>query len=56
MSGAAVIAAIAVLAGCGGVKAADLFIVHRSGSTEHASLTLLVNEEGGVHCKMCLAG
>jgi len=37
-------------AGCGGVKAADLFIVYRTGSTPHARLTLLVNEEGGVHC------
>jgi hypothetical protein len=36
--------------GCGGVKAADLFIVTRSGSSPHARLTLLVNEEGGVHC------
>ncbi len=37
-------------AGCGGVSAADLFIVHRTGSTPHARLTLLVNEEGGVNC------
>lgn len=37
-------------AGCGGVRAADLFIVYRSGSTAHARLTLLVNEEGGVSC------
>jgi len=38
------------LAACGGVKAADLFIVQRSGSVAGAQLTLLVNEEGGVHC------
>jgi hypothetical protein len=36
--------------GCGGVQAADLFIVQRSGSGQHAQLTLLVNEEGVVHC------
>jgi hypothetical protein len=39
-----------LLAGCGGIKAPDLFIVQRSGSGPHAKLTLLVNEEGGVHC------
>jgi hypothetical protein len=37
-------------AGCGGVQAADLFIVQRSGSSPQARLTLLVNEEGVVHC------
>jgi hypothetical protein len=37
-------------AACGGVKAADLFLVERSGSTPGARLTLLVNEEGVVHC------
>jgi hypothetical protein len=42
--------ALAALDGCGGVRAADLFILTRSGSTPHARLTLLVNEEGGVHC------
>ncbi|HEY4450777.1 MAG TPA: hypothetical protein VGN13_04175 [Solirubrobacteraceae bacterium] len=42
--------ALAALAGCGGVRAADLFLVSRSGSTPHARLTLLVNEEGSVHC------
>jgi len=36
-------------AGCG-VRAADLFIVQRSGSVPGAALTLLVNEEGGVRC------
>ena len=43
-------ASSAVIAGCGGVKAADLFIVYRTGSTPHARLTLLVNEEGNVSC------
>jgi hypothetical protein len=43
--------AVAVaLGGCGGVRAADLFIVSRTGSSPQARLTLLVNEEGGVHC------
>jgi hypothetical protein len=37
--------------GCGaGVSAADLFIVYRTGSTPHARLTVLVNEEGRVRC------
>lgn len=38
------------LMGCGGVTAPDLFIVQRSGSDPGAKLTLLVNEEGRVHC------
>jgi hypothetical protein len=42
--------AAALLAGCGGVRAADLFLVERSGSEPGARLTMLVNEEGGVHC------
>ncbi|MEA2139919.1 MAG: hypothetical protein QOC91_18 [Solirubrobacteraceae bacterium] len=44
------LATAAALAGCGGVKAPDLFIVARSGSDPAAKLTLLVNEEGGVSC------
>jgi hypothetical protein len=36
--------------GCGGVRAADLFVVQRSGNVPGAQLTLLVNEEGGVRC------
>jgi hypothetical protein len=46
------LAAAALLAGCGGngVVAADLFIVYRSGSVPGAKLTLLVNEEGVIHC------
>ena len=42
--------AAAILCGCGGFKAPDLFIVTRSGAGPHADLTLLVNEEGGVNC------
>jgi hypothetical protein len=42
--------AAALLAGCGGIKAPDLFVVQRSGSVAGARLTLLVNDEGGVHC------
>jgi hypothetical protein len=36
--------------GCGGIRAPDLFLVQRSGASPGAALTLLVNEEGGVHC------
>lgn len=53
MRGALAIGAVGAalaLGGCGGVKAADLFIVYRSGSTPQAKLTLLVDEEGGVTC------
>jgi hypothetical protein len=39
-----------VLAGCGGVRAADLFLVQRGGTVPGAQLTMLVNEEGGVNC------
>jgi hypothetical protein len=49
--GALLAAALAALAGgCAGVKAPDLFVVQRSGAVAGAQLTLLVNEEGGVHC------
>jgi hypothetical protein len=47
---AAVLALAGALAGCGGLKAPDLFIVNRSGAAPGARLTLLVDEEGGVHC------
>lgn len=47
---AAMLACAATLAGCGGVLSPDLFIVYRSGSAPGARLTLLVNEEGVVHC------
>lgn len=53
MRGAAALCILTVMfvvGGCGGVTAPDLFIVYRSGSTPHAKLTLLVNEEGGVTC------
>jgi hypothetical protein len=41
--------ALALLSGgCGGITAPDLFIVYRTGAG--SPLTLLVNEEGGVHC------
>ena len=40
----------ALLGDCGGIRAPDLFIVQRSGNVAGARLTLLVNEEGGVHC------
>jgi hypothetical protein len=44
-------AVAALAAGCGGgVQAADLFIVYRTGATPQARLTMLVNEEGGVTC------
>jgi hypothetical protein len=40
-----------LIAGCGGgIRAPDLFVVSRTGSVPGASLTLLINEEGGVHC------
>jgi hypothetical protein len=42
--------AAALLAGCGGIKAPDLFVVQRGGSAPGARLTLLVNDEGGVRC------
>lgn len=46
-------AALAILAlgACGAdFKAADLFVVYRSGTVPGARLTLLVNEEGAVNC------
>jgi hypothetical protein len=52
-SGAAATAALVLagaFAGCGGVRAADLFVVTRTSSAQQAPLTLLVNEEGGVRC------
>ena len=52
MRAAAALCVLAALAlcSCGGVRAADLFIVQRTGAGPQAALTLLVNEEGGVHC------
>jgi hypothetical protein len=46
---AALLAALA-LQSCGGIVAPDLFIVDRSGPGAGMRLTLLVNEEGAVHC------
>ncbi len=48
--GGALLAGVGLLGGCGGVSAGDIFIVTRTGSTPHAALTLLVDEEGNVHC------
>ena len=46
-----VLAAMTLAVSCaGGIAAPDLFIVQRTGSGPGARLTLLVNEEGGVHC------
>jgi hypothetical protein len=36
--------------GCGGVLSPDLFVVYRTGSSPGAKLTMLVTEEGVVHC------
>jgi hypothetical protein len=47
---AGALACVLGASGCGGIKAPDLFLVQRSGATPEAALTLLVNEEGGVHC------
>jgi hypothetical protein len=41
-------AAAALIAGCGGVTAPDLFVVERTGAG--ARLTLLIDEQGGLHC------
>jgi hypothetical protein len=48
--------AAAMTGGCGGITAPDLFLVTRSGAGPHAHLTLLVNEEGVVHCNGRSAG
>ena len=44
------------LGGCGGVQAADLFLVTREGPAPGQRLVLLVNEEGGVTCNGHFAG
>lgn len=46
----AVVCIALAVGGCGGVLSPDLFVVTRSGSTPGAKLTMLVNEEGVVHC------
>jgi hypothetical protein len=43
-------ACVLVFDACGGVSAADLFAVTRTGPTPGQVLTLVVNEEGGVRC------
>jgi hypothetical protein len=43
------LAAALMTAGCGGIIAPDLFLVYRTGPGAER-LTLLVNEEGAVHC------
>jgi hypothetical protein len=48
--------AILLALGCGGITAPDLFVLTRTGAGPHAKLTLLVNEEGVVHCNGKLAG
>jgi hypothetical protein len=45
-----VLSAGLLASGCGGITSPDLFIVNRSGAGPNAHLTLLVNEEGVVHC------
>jgi hypothetical protein len=45
-----VLASAASIAGCGGIRPSDLFIVERSGGVPGARLTLLVDEQGGLHC------
>ena len=44
------LAAALLLVGCGGILAPDLFVVDRTGPGPGSHLTLLVNEEGAVHC------
>jgi hypothetical protein len=46
----AALSAALLLCGCGGIIAPDLFIVYRTGPEPGRRLTLLVNEEGAVHC------
>jgi hypothetical protein len=55
---ASIVAAVLAVgaAGCGGVQAADLFVVTREGPGPHEQLVLLVNEEGGVTCNGRQAG
>jgi hypothetical protein len=46
----AVVVGVAASGGCGGVRSPDLFVVYRTGAAPGAKLTMLVNEEGVVHC------
>ncbi|MHB8492622.1 MAG: hypothetical protein ACYDA6_10485, partial [Solirubrobacteraceae bacterium] len=46
-----------LIGGCGaGVAAPDLFLVTRSGPGSTSTLTMVVNEEGGVRCNGARAG
>jgi hypothetical protein len=47
---AALLTCATLVMGCGGVLSPDLFIVYRTGNVPGAKLTMLVNEEGIVHC------
>jgi hypothetical protein len=44
------LACAAVLTACSGVASPDLFVVERSGTVAGAPLTMVVSEEGVVHC------
>jgi hypothetical protein len=44
----AAIAIVVAIAGCGGVRPPDLFVIERTGPG--GRLTLLVDEQGGLHC------
>jgi hypothetical protein len=52
----AIAVATPAASGCGGIKAPDLFILTRSGAGPNARLTLLINEEGVVHCNGTIVG
>ncbi len=41
---------VLLTSGCGGIVSSDLFIVSRTGRAPGAKLTMLVSEEGVVHC------
>ena len=45
-----VVVLCAVVAGCGGSPAPDLFEVRRTGSDRNANLTMLVSDDGSVTC------
>jgi hypothetical protein len=47
---AAVAAALCLGPSACGAAPSDIFIVQRTNAATHSTLTLLVNEEGGVHC------
>jgi hypothetical protein len=53
---AATLVLTAAAVGCGGVQAADLFLITREGPARGERLVMLVNEEGGVTCNGHFAG